>query len=509
MNSLNYLKSILKIFKQSELKLIEKFILYQLTNEEKEKSKSSQLLNLLLSPQAYSSKDIQKLIYGKVNYAAFNKLINRLKEKVLEVLIFESSLKQGNYAERSKSIFHLRKKMIQIDLLILKGVREKIIEELNSVIKKASELEIYDVLVQALYTKQRFKGFDISEKKADAIKVDIKNAELKWRSVNTSQSIFNDLTNKISISSSSDSYVNDLKDALVNLQIYYEQTQSPTIRYYYLLLHVEEAQIRKNYKEAGRSLEDLLDLVTRRRSVNSEYRLGSTNLNLANNYLYLKMFDECLSASKVAKSYFKGQVVNLSVLSEIEFYAYFYKSDVVSSKEISKSMLDFSRGGNSPLIFSKINYYFATVHFVIGEFEIAMDKYRECENIDRDREGWNIIKRIMVTLCRIELGDYESVDLSISSLDKFIKRVSKTKHIRSRYILIMRILRKLINENLDYKKVYKSRKKYFELLESQDEMYKWEIMSPELIVFEEWFKSKMNNKYYNHKEVMKRTLSIL
>ena len=110
----------------------------------------------------------------------------------------------------------------------------------------------------------------------------------------------------------------------------------------------------------------------------------------------------------------------------------------------------------------------------------------------------------MITLFRIEMEDYESVDLKLSSLVKFIKRLLKTKSIRPRFLTIIRILRKLINENFDYTKVYQNRKKYFDLLESNDPHYCWEIKSPELVVFEKWFKAKMERKFYDHKDAMKK-----
>ena len=58
--------------------------------------------------------------------------------------------------------------------------------------------------------------------------------------------------------------------------------------------------------------------------------------------------------------------------------------------------------------------------------------------------------------------------------------------------MILRILLKLINEGFDFEKVYNQRKKYFDLLESNDPEYVWKIKSPELIIFHEWFKKKLH-----------------
>jgi hypothetical protein len=99
-------------------------------------------------------------------------------------------------------------------------------------------------------------------------------------------------------------------------------------------------------------------------------------------------------------------------------------------------------------------------------------------------------KRILTIVNRIEANDLESADLKVLSLEKFIKRILKFRHVRKRDVIILRILIKLINENFDFKKVYSQRKKYFDLLESQNPEYAWKIKSPELIIFHDWFKKR-------------------
>ncbi len=503
MNSLNYLKSILITLKPEELHSLEKFVLYNAEPEESYKSKTAQLIRLLLEPENYSANDIQKTIYGKVNYAAFNKLVNRLKEKTLEVLLFNSNLQRGYYSNRSRTVFELRKRMIQIDLLILKGVRQNILNEIDLTIKKATQFEIYDILVQVLYTKQRFQGLDMGIKSAGRIKEQISTAEMKWTAINSAQAKFNELISKISVSSSSDSYKKELTNGLSFLKKTYEETSAPTIGYYYLLLLVEKAQIGREYLLAGKYLMDLQILVENSKSVYSEYRMGSTTLNIANNNIFLKNLHGSLDKIIVSKKYFINQPLNMSILNELEFYNLFYLGEKAKAENSLKSLVKYSRSLNSPFLLNKRIFYEACMEFINNKFINALSIFKDCEEIDKDKEGWNIIKRIMITLCRIELEEYESVDLKLSNLDKFIKRLLKTKNIRPRYLLIIRILRKLINENFNYAKVYSNRKKYFELLESDDADYTWEIKSPELVVFEEWFKFKIAKRNYDHSEVMR------
>jgi hypothetical protein len=63
--------------------------------------------------------NVQKLIYGKINTSAFRKLIKRLYEKVLDVILLKQSFDNNpHFDKRINEIFLLRKKLLQFDLLI-------------------------------------------------------------------------------------------------------------------------------------------------------------------------------------------------------------------------------------------------------------------------------------------------------------------------------------------------------------------------------------------------------
>lgn len=502
MDSLNYLREILRTLKPEELKSLKAFLELGGISMGSQLLKSIDLIGLTLDQKNYTAPELQKVLYGKINYQAFNKLVNRLKDKTLEVLLLNINLKRGYYSERSKTIFELRKKLIQVELLILKGVRLKIISELNLIIEKAKVLEVYDVLVQALYAKQRFQVLDVGATKAELISKQIQDAELKWTSLNYSQSKFNELISMISSSSNSESYRSDLTSGLNLLKVEYDKTNSPTIGYYYKLLMVEKFQNEKNYKRAAEFLVELNFLIENNKSVYSKYRLGTTTLNIANNLIFLKKLDDSFDKLVMAKEYFVNQPANLAILNEIEFYTMFYRGNIDESRLCLEALIKYTRTVNTPILLDKRIFFKGCIEFIRGEFKEALELMLQCHELDKDKEGWNIIKRIMITLCRIELEDYESVDLKINSLDKFIKRLLKTRNIKPRYLIIIRVLRKLINDNFDYTKVFASRTKYFNQLTSEDPEYRWEIKSPELVIFDEWFKSKMKKKAYDHKAIM-------
>ena len=149
---------------------------------------------------------------------------------------------------------------------------------------------------------------------------------------------------------------------------------------------------------------------------------------------------------------------------------------------------------NTPFLFSKRAYLYAALKSYQGEIKKSNELLHDVKEIERDKEGWNLGNRVLTIINRIEENDFESADLKVLSLEKFIKRILKFRHVRKRDVIILRILIKLINESFDFEKVYLQRKKYFDLLESEDPEYAWKIKSPELIIFHDWFKKKLLEK---------------
>ena len=154
----------------------------------------------------------------------------------------------------------------------------------------------------------------------------------------------------------------------------------------------------------------------------------------------------------------------------------------------------YSRISKTPFLSSKRGSLFACLKTIGGDIKGSNELLLDVKEIEKDKEGWNIGKRVLKIINCIESNDLENADLKVLSLEKFIKRILKSRFVRKRDVLIIRILLKLINEGFNFEKVYKQRIKYFELLGGNDPEYAWKIKSPELIIFHEWFKRKVGKE---------------
>jgi len=491
MITLNAIKNLINKLKREELKSLLKYLRYYQDSNDESRGKSIQLVEALVADPECTSKDIQISLYGSENYHAFNKLLNRTKDKIYEVLLFDQNLSKPYYSERNRVVFDIRKKLVQSEVLFLRGITDDLEKLQNKIISKAKEYEVYDSLIEALHAKQRFMVLQGGKKTVDLIEKQIEKFEENRRKVQRARNIWTRIGAKINQSTSPADYIQELEQEINVLKEYYYETNSATVGYFYFFLDVEWHQINGLYKEAEQILKNLLELIINNVSLYTTARHGEVLINLSNNEILLRDFNSAISNAKEAQTYFDFKSVNFDVAREIEFYSRYYNGEVQNAGKLIEEIYNSSRNSNTPFLYNKRAYLFACIKTLNGEIVKSNDLLNEVSEIDKDKEGWNLHKRILTIINRIESNELESADLKVLSLEKFIKRILKFRHVRKRDVAILRILLKLINEGFDFSKVYERRKRYFELLESNDPDYGWKIKSPELIIFHEWFKNKI------------------
>jgi hypothetical protein len=502
MTSLNALKNLIYKLKKEEIRSLVNFLNHNQKEKKNEKLKSIQLLELILLNKNLTSIELQNELYKKENNQAFNKLVNRLKDKIYEILLFDSNLDIAISTKRNRTIFNIRKKLIQCEIMFSRGINDELESLQDKIILVSKKFEIYDGLIEALQSKQRYVGFRSGFKANQKIKFEIDFYEKNRLSYNRALEIFNSISSKINFSTSTLEYKNELDAAIITLGKDFEETKSASIGYYYFLLLTEYYQNRNDFLSAKNSLLQLKELIEQNISVYTKNRIGNVFINLANNEFLMYNFQNCLWYANKALEYLYESSVNVGIIKEVEFMALFYSNNLIEAEKLIIELHDNSRITNTPFLFSKRAYLLSCIKTLKGQFAESSNLLNGVKEIERDKEGWNLGKRILLIINRIELKEFESADLKVLNLQKHIKRTLKIKYVRKREILILRILLKLINEKFDFKKVYKSRVRYFDLLRSNNDEYKWKIKSAELIIFHEWFLSKVENRPYNLSKII-------
>jgi hypothetical protein len=253
-------------------------------------SKGEKLLRMISKNKNLKVVDLQMQLYGKVNDVAFKKLVERLKDKILEVLIFNSNISKRYYTDRVRVIFDLKKKLIQCDILSLKGLRDDGDILCKKIISKAEQYELFDILMSALIIRQRFVNIRKKSKIVKEIQEKIQETENKQKAILNTQLIYNSIINKINNSTDFHIYYDELKLSIEQIEINSNLFISDLINYYLYYLKTELYQIEGNYEDANFCLE-IINKLVKKKSIYSENRMGTTLLNLANNNLYLMKFN--------------------------------------------------------------------------------------------------------------------------------------------------------------------------------------------------------------------------
>jgi hypothetical protein len=142
-----------------------------------------------------------------------------------------------------------------------------------------------------------------------------------------------------------------------------------------------------------------------------------------------------------------------------------------------------------------------TIHTAVAYF--GLKQYKEAQSIllqkneiEKDKEGWNVWIRIMRLLCSIEMLKLNLIDYDIESFRKYLERTSKQYEVRERDRLVLKVLQELDKNDYNFSLTAIVVADELEKLKSTNKKYAWNPDSPELILFHDWFESKLLKKEY-------------
>ena len=100
-------------------------------------------------------------------------------------------------------------------------------------------------------------------------------------------------------------------------------------------------------------------------------------------------------------------------MTEVEFYATVYNGELGKAEKLIKDIYDFSGTQSGPFLRSKYAYLYACIFTLQRDYEKSDKLLLEVKEIEKDKGGWNLAKRLLSIINRIELGDYENAELKV------------------------------------------------------------------------------------------------
>lgn len=442
---------------------------------------------------------IESLLYARRSGTAFPRLILRLRDKLFESLLLSVNLERPNaYSERGRVLHEIRKGISQAQILQDRGVWDWVTAMLDDCIEKAAKYEHYEEMAAALRVRMEMRSVDNG-------KVSYEEENKRYEKVikciiasKKALSFYHRLGTEIQFkagAASLDQLALDIKE----LQEDYTQTGSATVAFFLYYLETHFYQERRQYKAASVTLRQQAELVEVHPALYSPSRLAGVLLNLAWNEIYARKFTSAIRYTEKVEKLLPEKHFNLFQCYETNFFAYFYSGKYEKALNYINTLLKQDSSSTAEYRIGKRDYQKACVLFILGEYEKVHKILIDLNPIENDHEGWNLALRVLHVMNDIELEKTDNAVNRIENMRKHIDKLKKSGRDNPREVLKFEILRTLVNAHFDFMETRRKKKEDLDKLSSGNPMYAWRILSPELVIFNQWFESKVYKQEFVQK----------
>ena len=507
---LNQLLDVIKVLRGPELDVARKHLKAYESNHTINRRKMFQLYKYIKINKIRDYEKLKKRISPDTTDDSFNKLIRRTTERVQESLIVDVNIRRkDSYNDVFRTKFFLRKQLIQVDILMGRGLAKRPLNMLNSFIRLAKKFELYDELVEALEYKQRlvFDTDGLAPYERILEKVDFYEKCREF--LRLTKRIQRELEVQLLRKSYSKIVSEEITLQLEQIEKYYVDTKSANIQSYLLLMKLRIAGIEENFVLSALIIRQLIALLTTSPALFSRARISYLKRELANvEYSSLNFMNSLQELDNGLKELKPDGMVYVGLLTR-KATIYIFLNDVPSILEILKHLNTFNFIDKYKYQKSILGYLEGISFFLSQDFKKSMKLLAQKTDIEKDKEGWNVWIRIMRLLCSIEMLKLNMIDYDIESFRKYLERTSKQYEVRERDKLVLKVLLELDKNDYNFSLTAVVAADELEKLNSTDKKYAWNPDSPELILFHDWFNAKLLKKEYEpnfevYKEAMKK-----
>jgi tetratricopeptide (TPR) repeat protein len=501
MSGLQTIRALLGKMGSEEKKVLRNYLTSFDSRGERFNSKSVKLFDILGdSPNRSNDREIEFFIYGKPATTAFSRLLIRFRDKILESLLLDVNVRrENNHNDYYRNLFEVRKKLSYGQILVGKGLHELAYFMCDSACEICERYELYEEWQQALYLRMQIMGASYNEDAFNRIRHRYEKVTRIARAVFDAYCTYTVWINRFNSSSHHQESASELYEDVQKLKIAAEKTDSDQILFYSLHLEAVQSHQVFNYRQVRKNLEKLRILIEDSEVLYTNQRLANVLLNLANNELYLRRFDRAIEYSQNARTLLHVQTKEEFQSLELEFYAHYYNARFGPARMLLQDLLDRDSGRLTASRRGRRHYILACILFLQGLYREANDLLLELNAIDAEREGWNVWLRILLIMTDIQRSLTDVAGKRMESAKKHLRKLAMLEKANPRDQLIFECLYTLDQHQYDFKAAYQHLSGQFEWLRSNHPQYRWEVKTPEMILFHEWFFAYVIKSEYIHK----------
>jgi hypothetical protein len=494
---LSQLLDIIQVLKGPELDLARKHLKAYESNHTVKRRKMFQLYKYIKINDIQNYGKLKKRVSPDSTDDSFNKLIRRTTERIQESLIVDVNISRKNsYPDLFKTKFHLNKMLSQAQIIAGRGLILRSESIFINIIRRAKKFELYNELLEALYFKQTLSYSMHGMKGHEDSKEEIAFYENCRRLLNNSKAIQRELEYTLDRKSNKGEIDKSIKDKLSLLYLNYEATKSSNILSYYYIMKLEVENIENKYFQVDNTIDKFIKLIKESPSLYSKNRISIMYKLLSESKLKQLDFGNALTAINDSSKWIGVEGLIYIDLNVKKIQIYILTGLYVEAID-KLNLLKFTKHLGTLKFENSIVLYFESIaYFGLNKFKEAQTILLQKNEIEKDKEGWNVWIRIMRLLCSIEMLKLNMIDYEMESFRKYLERTGKQYEVRERDKLVLKVLLELDKNNYNFSITAIVVANELDKLKSTNKKYAWNPDSPELILFHDWFEAKLLKKEY-------------
>ena len=448
------------------------------------------LFNIVVQNDIKEKDDIIRFLNFKGSKSAFSHLKTRLRNDILNIILFQESNKKFRSALFAAS-FETKKKMAFAEILYRRGlidIGDGIIKE---TILIANKYELYAEKYILLDFQRITQGITKGSLVIDKFKKEVEETIKIIEATSEVVSLFYNFTVRyLGKKNLNQEKLDEAQKILNKMRNYYSKYPNPKIGFWYNRAALNYYSSNFDYENAIEHGKILVELTEKNPSLYTPVNLAGASKDLAEICISGKQFEIAMNYCNKALKLFNPQLNNYLLTLENYFQACFLKKDLLKAEQAINMANNHPRFHSKKNTIAKWDYFKACLHFIKKEYRISLELLNRNHTIFiNDKGEFQLGYRLMILMIYIETNRYEELDYEIDSFRKIVSNLKYFK--KDRIKIIIKLLNSLKNKEFDFYKVYKINQKLFEII-LVDKKYFWQPLGYEIINFFEWFSNKKN-----------------
>ena len=428
----------------------------------------------------------KKMGYSSVN-ASYHNMKGRLKSDIMCILLMQESSSKFS-TPYAQAAFSCRRALLTGEILLSRGVYTEGINLLRKAAKVASKFELFAERIIAEDTlRNHHAGANASDELIQGTEAIDTNYVLLGKMMQSKKKLYETVFPEATTSSDESRGNYSSEEILSELEKLENESDSSRVKFYSQLSRLNIFNSSGDIDNAMKCAKGLLKNIEADPIIMSKANQAGIELEISNMYLRTGEFASAAEHAVKAVSLFKSGMINHLRALTILFYAQVHCKEMkLAGKTLEaifncKSLKEILNESLRSRLFLLKSWF----SLVTGEVEEAVNCFRLCSELAKEKSIWFIGHALLECMIMIEKHAFDSALYKLDALRKVVSRSTKDKSMR-RISAIISLLRSLARYEGNFSALIAARPKELILLQENSEELTWDPTGFELVKVEDW-----------------------